>query len=411
MTTITNDVTIRVLIVTMKRWWIGVSRLPMGLRQAGFEVAAWCPEESFIARSGGLTKHYPWDIHANWRRELLRIVEDWQPTVIIPADETVAAFLRKLALRPSWFNPGQKRLRRILRESLGDPNRTAALDGKIQLQRLARSLGIRTPNDQAASDLESAVALAEEIGYPVVLKDEFAAGGAGVKICPDAATLRAAWKDLDANQTAPSLKSKALSFLKPPFHWHVARRSVQRFIQGRPAFHAVVAWKGRRLGGVTAVVETSSPPGTGPSCVVRLTEIPEVSKACADLIRRTGMTGFAGFDFMIEESIGHAYILECNPRPTPVSHLGGMVGSDLCELFRDALLGRLPPEAGHYSERLLAFFPQELLRDPRSPYLGRAHLDFPQNDAPLLAAFLERYPELTAAMAVARPFLPSSAIQ
>jgi hypothetical protein len=194
--------------------------------------------------------------------------------------------------------------------------------------------------------------------------------------------------------------------LKQPFRGGGARRSVQRFIQGRPAFHAVVAWQGQRLGGITAVVEVAHPPVTGPSCVVRLAELPEVSEGCAKLIRATGLTGFAGFDFMIEEGTGHAYILECNPRPTPVSHLGGLVGADLGVLFRDALQGRPVAEAARCTEQLLAFFPQELLRDPHSSYLGRAHLDYPRNDPALVAAFRERYPELAPAMAAARAFLP-----
>jgi predicted ATP-grasp superfamily ATP-dependent carboligase len=248
--------------------------------------------------------------------------------------------------------------------------------------------------------------VAGAIGYPVVLKDEFAAGGLGVKICADEAALRAAWAELEAARPKPSLKERVRERLKQPFRGGGARRSVQRFIQGRPAFHAVVAWQGQRLGGITAVVEVAHPPVTGPSCVVRLAELPEVSEGCAKLIRATGLTGFAGFDFMIEEGTGHAYILECNPRPTPVSHLGGLVGADLGVLFRDALQGRPVAEAARCTEQLLAFFPQELLRDPHSSYLGRAHLDFPRNDPALVAAFRERYPELAPAMAAARAFLP-----
>lgn len=401
---------LRVLIVTVKHWWLGVSRLPMALHQAGFSVAAWCPDETFVARSGGIARHFRWDASANWRQELGRIFEEWRPHVIIPADETIAVFLRTQARRSAWFSARDRALRRVLHDSLGDPQRGAALDGKIGLQRLARSLGIATPDDRAVADLADAQRTAAGLGFPLVLKDEFAAGGTGVKICENAAALDTAWRDLDAHTKAPSLRDRVRLWLKHPGRGPAKRRSVQRFIRGRPAFHAVLAWQGRRLGGITAVVEVAHPPVTGPSCVVRLCELPEVSQACSALIAHTRISGLAGFDFMIEDGTGRAYILECNPRPTPVSHLGGLVGNDLCALWRDALLDRpVAPAKPVTADRLLAFFPQELLRDAQSPYLARAHLDFPTNDPQLLSALRERFPELAMAMHTARDFLPPEA--
>lgn len=402
-----SETPLRVLLITIRHWWIGVSRLPMALHRAGFTVAAWCPDETFIARSAGVTKHFRWDPSANWRAELSRVFNEWKPHVIIPADETMAVFLRKLARRPVIMAPGQRSLRDVLHRSLGDPVRAMALDGKIALQRLANSLGVRTPDDRAVDDLAGAMQAATSLGYPVVLKDDFAAGGTGVKICQDETALRTSWTELEALKIRRSLKTRIRERLRNPFTSPAKRRSVQKFIKGQPAFHAVVAWQGRRLGGITAIVEAANPPITGPSCVVRVMELPEVSRVCELLIAQTGLSGFAGFDFMIEEGTGQAFILECNPRPTPVSHLGGLVGANLCASFRDALLGRPIQEAPPITEQLLAFFPQELLRDPASPYLGKAHLDYPSDDAPLLQAFLERHPDLAQAMTSARAFLPT----
>lgn len=390
----------------MKKWWLGVARLPQALQRAGFEVAAWCPDESFIAKSGGLSRHYPWVTEANWHRELLRIVGEWKPGLVIPADETIAEFLRKLARGRGGFNRDDRRLRSVLRESLGDPRRSQALDGKIQLQALARSLGLRTPDDQTCRSVDAAVGIAASLGWPAVLKDEFAAGGRGVAICQDEDGLRAAWRQLDGLRTKPSLKARLRSWVKDPRGGGAPRRSVQRFIQGRPAFHALVAWKGRRLGGISSVVEVANPPVTGPSCVVMVKDIPEVNTACEKLVSATGMSGFAGFDFMIEDGTGHAYLLECNPRPTPVSHLGAPIGADLCKLLYAAMQGSPQAELDKRPEQMLVLFPQELLRDPQSTYLARGWVDFPAENLPLLEAFKSQYPELSKAMAANRPHLP-----
>jgi hypothetical protein len=390
----------KVLIITLRNWWLGVSRLPLALHKAGFEVAAWCPHDSFLARTGGVTRHFPWNGAENWSRRLRAIVAEWQPEMIIPGDETMAHFLRKIAAQSPLLHPENAALRQLLRASMGDPRTTRTLDGKIAFQRMAADLGLRTPDDRAVKDAAAALATAGGLGYPVVLKDEYAAGGIGVKICATPEALRASWDELEQATPRPrSLRQKLVHLAKAARGGQQAkRRSLQRFIQGKPAFHAVAALAGQRLAGVTAIVEVSDPPGTGPSCVIRLCEVPEISIACEKIIRATGMSGFAGFDFMVEAETGNAYVLECNPRPTPVSHLGGLVGSDLCAALWDALHGTTAtgsgPKTPAAKEQWVAFYPQEMLRDPHSPYLRTAYVDFPHDDLPLMQALRERNPGL-----------------
>jgi hypothetical protein len=312
--------------------------------------------------------------------------------------------LRKLS-RGKGGDRNDRRLRRILRESKGDPHLSSALDGKIQTQKLAHSLGIRTPDDRSCRSINRAVGIANSLGWPVVLKDEFAAGGLGVKICADEASLRTAWHQLDGMLRKPSLKAILRSFLKNPIGRFKPRRSVQRFIQGRPAFRAVAAWKGFCLGGISALVEVSNPPVSGPSCVVTIKDIPEIDAACDKMVHSTKMSGFAGFDFMIEDETGHAYLLECNPRPTSLSHLEAPFAVNLCHLLYAAMQGLPQEEAGKFPEQSLVLFPQELLRDPHSPYLAQAWVDFPAEEAPLLEVFNDQYPELADAIAANREHL------
>lgn len=388
----------RILLITLRKWWLGVSRLPLALTKAGFEVGAWCPDESFLARTDGVTRHFPWNGSEKWSSRLAEIVAEWKPDLIVPGDETIAHFLRKVASQSALLHPGNAEVRKVLLRSLGNPKTTGALDGKIGFQRMAAALGLRTPDDRAADSVEDAVRIARELTYPVVLKDEFAAGGAGVKICASEEVLRTSWAELEGGVAKPkSAKDRIRQILDNLRGKNVRRRSLQRFIQGRPAFHAVAALGGKRLGGVTAIVEMSDPPGTGPSTVVRLCEVPEISDGCRKIIEQTGLSGFAGFDFMVEDGTGKAFVLECNPRPTPASHLGDLLGQDLCAALRDALEGKLTTETAPSAaadDRFVAFYPQEVLRDAASPFLASAYHDVPVDDAGLMAALRERYPAL-----------------
>ena len=58
------------------------------------------------------------------------------------------------------------------------------------------------------------------------------------------------------------------------------------------------------------------------------------------MIGELGCTGYVSFDFM--EQDGQMLLLECNPRPVPVSHLGGRLGVDHAEELARLLRGVMP---------------------------------------------------------------------
>lgn len=95
---------------------------------------------------------------------------------------------------------------------------------------------------------------------------------------------------------------------------------------------------------------------------------------------------------MIEAETGSAYLLECNPRPIPIGHLGGLLGVNLCQALFDGLQGQRPPAqdaADRSSSVVVSFFPQEWRRDPASPHLSTTYHDVPWDDPALLSAYLE----------------------
>jgi predicted ATP-grasp superfamily ATP-dependent carboligase len=90
-------------------------------------------------------------------------------------------------------------------------------------------------------------------------------------------------------------------------------------------------------------LETAS--AQGPSTVVRLGAHAAMAAASERMIAALGASGFIGFDFMLENRTGAALLLECNPRPIQVCHLGGQIGADLMVPLAEALAGKPASEA------------------------------------------------------------------
>jgi hypothetical protein len=170
---------------------------------------------------------------------------------------------------------------------------------------------------------------------------------------------------------------------------------VQSYIHGRPANCGVVCWNGRVLAGIGVDVLISEGL-TGPATVVRVVENSEMMFAAERIASRLKLSGFFGLDFMIEEGSGAAYLIEMNPRCTPLSHLrlGGkrdMVGAlwaqladqaapDVEPLTRNDKIAYFPQAAGERNELVRSSFqdiPQgepDLVEELRNPWVNRTVL-------------------------------------
>jgi biotin carboxylase len=230
---------------------------------------------------------------------------------------------------------------------------------------------------------------AEKIGYPLVLKKDFSWSGDGVKVCSDEQVLL---------QSLPTFLPKSSFAFKERLRgllnreWFPTNKvlSMQQFIKGRPAMYALVALRGKVLAGYGAIPEHTTS-ATGPSSVVRFVNNAEMTAMSTQLVEHFGYSGFCGFDFMIEETTGKAYLLECNPRPSPICHLGSKVGIDLGKALFKGLQGHPPVKfSGIVQEEVIALFPQEWKRNPSSPYLAHNNHDVPWDDPLLLSAIVEQ---------------------
>ena len=160
--------------------------------------------------------------------------------------------------------------------------------------------------------------------------------------------------------------------------------NAQAFVDGKEATSAVACWKGEVLAALHfEVINKRS--SSGPATVVRLIENAEMSAAAQKMARRLNLSGVHGFDFMLEEQTGNAYLIEINPRATQVGHLALGPGRDIPAALYAALSGDAVQPAPKVTEKeTIALFPQEWIRDPQSPFLKSAYHDVPWEEPELV---------------------------
>ena len=334
------------------------------------------------------------------RTRLHAAAKDFQPDRIVPLDDLSAKFLCGIALDPSVSQP----LRTIVAKSLGSAEGFTAACGRHSSMELAARLGLRTPGQHAVLDSVVARKLASACNYPVILKREHSGGGDGVAIARDPVELDAAF---DAVQARDTRRNALIARAGRRLLWHWAGLPfspdapllLQRYIQGVPAMHALTASEGRVLQGVSFVAERTHPGPTGPSTVVRHIEHPEMAETAARLIEALGCSGMMSFDFVLDPSESHAYLIEVNPRPIAVGSLGSLFGHDIYGAFVAELRGmQASPEASPTETRPVALFPKELERDPQELSeritSGELFHDVPWDDPAVVSAYTDHLARL-----------------
>jgi predicted ATP-grasp superfamily ATP-dependent carboligase len=166
--------------------------------------------------------------------------------------------------------------------------------------------------------------------------------------------------------------------------------SAQAFVEGHEATSTIACWKGTVLAGLHFEVLRKGH-AAGHATVVRLIENAEMVAATETVVRRMGLSGLCGFDFMLEANTGNAYLIEVNPRATQVGHLALGEGRDLPAALYGAVTGqaiRVAPAVT--ANRTIALFPHEWARDPQSEFLRTGYHDVPWDTPELVHACIRR---------------------
>ena len=354
----------RVLVLALENW-LGAARLPKALRSAGFEVSVLCYPNTLIS----LTKYIddrdiclPSDSAEIVVQRIMGLLEGHKTRMIIPADDRALRFMQHIVeVTPTGRLP--MILTDLVRASLPDPDSFPYGQNKEAATELMIGFGVRTPARSLIWNRKELRDFVSEIGLPVVLKPLSGTAGQGVQIL----------------RTADDVENATIEG---------AQWMAQQYIVGKSAGSASVALDGKCLATIVFEKTLTYPGEMGPASVVTRVDSEEVKRAAAAFAKATNYNGFYSPGFMIEESTGLPYFLEVNTRCVPVIPSAAKLGVDLCRALYARMVGAPIPEPDESAPRMMALYPQELHRDPNSPY--REHILDEPTDDPLLHRAMEK---------------------
>jgi hypothetical protein len=381
------------LIVTTTNW-VPTARLAVALVNAGFKVEAVCPSRHPIHETRAASRVHPYRGLAPLR-SLAAAISKANPEILVPGDDLATWHLHNLYRRRNQYSSNPVAFAALIERSLGLPSSFSIVQSRAAFMEFAREQGIRVPTTETLRAAEAVPSALVHTGFPIVLKADGTSGGEGVRIARTSAEARSAFHKLHAPPLlARAFKRALLDQDSTLVSSALLRRgpmvTAQSFIAGHEATSTVACWKGTVLADLHFEVLRKGN-AAGHATVVQLIDHPEIANTVEKVVRRLGLSGLCGFDFMLEANTGHAYLIEINPRATQVGHLTLGQGHDLPAALYAAISGRTIRAGRTVTENeTIALFPHEWARDSQSEFLRTGYHDVPWETPELVHACMRR---------------------
>ena len=370
----------------------------MALAQAGCTVDAVCPGGHPLSRMKAVHQDYAYRGLMPLRSFAAAITAS-RPDFLVSGDDLATSQLHRLHERERRRGKSRQWVCELIERSLGAAGSFPMVYARSGFIGVARQEGVRAPETEVITSLGDVRKWITRMGFPSVLKADGTSGGEGVRIVRSIEEAERAFRDLQAPPLLARAVKRALVDQDKSLVWSslLRQRSVvnaQGFVPGREATSTVACWKGEVLASLHfEVVNKRS--SAGPSSVLRLIENAEMAASSEKMVRRLGLCGIHGFDFMLEEHTGNAHLIEINPRATQVGHLALGAGRDLPAALYSAMSGKPLRAPKKVTESdIIALFPQEWMRDPASPFLTSGYHDIPWEEPELLRACIRKTSKL-----------------
>ncbi|MDI9639446.1 carbamoyl-phosphate synthase large subunit [Kamptonema cortianum] len=215
------------------------------------------------------------------------------------------------------------------------PSAIAAAEDRDQFEKLLATLGIEKPAGRAVTSLTDAIVVAQEVGYPVLVRPSFVLGGRAMEIIHSDDHLRGFYKEAeDANPGQPVLIDKYL---------YGQEAEVDVISDGTdtlvPGIMEHIERAGVHSGDSIAVYP---PVSLSPHVQSKM-----VSRAC-QIARELGVNGIMNIQFVIVD--GDALVLEVNPRASrTVPYLSKVTGIPMVHLATRCMMGEKLTDLGYTS--------------------------------------------------------------
>jgi hypothetical protein len=381
-----NVAAAKVLLVSATAW-PACAKLAIAFLRYGCEVEAVCASGHPLAYVSGVHKIYPYRAFTS-QQSLMFAMRASKPDVIVPCDDGVVRQLHHLhSIAPD--------LRDVIERSLGIPKSYEIVDSRAKLMHVARELGVRIAETQEignTADLERWFATQ---GGSAFLKVDDTHAGKGVRFVDSPAMAERVFSNLrrKSGLLESILRWHALRDVLGFWRWAQHRESsvtVQRYVAGTPA-NAMIACKDGDLLAIVAVKVLWSEGETGPAFIVKVIENDDMKFAAEQLVKRLGLSGFHGLDFMLDTKTGRASLIELNPRCTQLGHLAVCEDGDLVgALYHATFPANDIQMPERISQRIIGFFPQILFTTGKRPPLKNAFIDVPWSEPKLVSQLAAR---------------------
>ena len=210
------------------------------------------------------------------------------------------------------------------------PQAYTSLSDKHELAQLARAAGLETPRGGRVADAQAALALAREIGFPVVVK-------------PIVSVVR----DASGRLRKPEvMRVESAEALPDAFERAAAggEALLQRCVEGWGEGLCVLRWEGRTLAAFAHRRLREKPPGGGVSVLAESIAVDAERLARVEsLLDRSGYSGLAMAEFKSDGR--RAWLIEVNARAVGLAPARDRCGRGLPESARRRVRGR-PARSG-----------------------------------------------------------------
>lgn len=207
-------------------------------------------------------------------------------------------------------------------------------EDRDEFDAVIKSLNIPNPQGEAVTDIESGVAAAERIGYPVLVRPSFVLGGRAMEIVANEKMLRKYLKNaVDVDEDKPVLIDKYI----------VGKEvEVDAICDGTDVF----------VPGIMELVErTGVHSGDSTSVYPPFSISQNVKDTILDYTKRLGLgigiVGLFNIQFIVDHD-EHVYVIEVNPRASrSVPFLSKSTNVNLVNIATKVMLGRSLKEQGY----------------------------------------------------------------
>ncbi|HUQ20729.1 MAG TPA: carbamoyl-phosphate synthase large subunit, partial [Gemmatimonadaceae bacterium] len=217
------------------------------------------------------------------------------------------------------------------------PDAIDIAEDRRRFDRVARKLGVKQPDNGTATSITEAISVAEEIGYPVLVRPSYVLGGRAMEIVYDSASLT----DYFERATRVSEDRPVLidSFLEDAFEADV---------------DAIADGERVVIGGIMQHIEDAGIHSGDSACVlppylINEADLDTMREHTVSFAKELGVVGLINVQFAVKN--GEVYVLEVNPRASrTVPFVSKAIGVSLAAVAARVMLGETLEEVGFTSE-------------------------------------------------------------